>query len=702
MSKQYVCAAVTGLLAAMFVTGCSLQTAEAPVTSQGVIQLSGHAMGGSQPIASSTIQLYAVGTAGDGSAAASQLTSVVTSGSDGSFNITSQYSCPSTTSLMYITATGGNPGTGGNNSAISLMAALGQCQTLKPSTTITINELTTVAAVYALAPYMNSATTIGSSYIDSVALSSGFMLASQYANFSTGSSPGLNVPSNKTVPTTQLNTIANAIAACVNTSSGTSSNCNTLMSATTIGGVTPTDVLGATLNLALNATSISTANTNAIYGLVSANPPYQPTDSSAPANWTAPLTTVVSSPLLATGDSRTVTQPVTPTSVCTTLTAQFTPAAVDVATPPTSDDTARINSAINSCAATGQAIVLAAGTGSNTAFLAGPLTLKGGESLVINSGVTLYANQTVYSASQFILANATPIGIYGPGAIDGRANVTASSTTPRLVQTTNSSGFIIYNVTLQNAAKPNLYIQGGNGATVWGVTILTSPSQSNADGIDVDSITNVTVKNSLITAGDDGVAVKSNNSNTSNVTVENNRLFGTHGLSIGSIVSNTVTNVLFQNNYVYGASQVSSPFGAIVSGNANAINVKVDPCTLTVTQVTFQNTCITQAKHLIEIETNYSSCGTGGSPTINDVVVNGVSATSSISGAYTNLYGYSAADPIVAYFANMSLDNNSMYTTNPPQYGTYYLNNVNGWTPTGTGITNSTFTINGSVPSCAF
>ena len=42
------------------------------------------------------------------------------------------------------------------------------------------------------------------------------------------------------------------------------------MTATTIGGVTPTNVLGAALNLALNPTSISSPIRLSIYGLVSA------------------------------------------------------------------------------------------------------------------------------------------------------------------------------------------------------------------------------------------------------------------------------------------------------------------------------------------------------------------------------------------------------------------------------------------------
>ena len=255
MLRTRVCATAMGLLAAMLMSGCALQTVEGPIESQGAVQLSGRAMGGSQPIASSTIQLYAVGTASDGSAATSLLNTGVSTDANGNFtiNLSGHYTCPSATTLVYITATGGNPGTGGNNSAISLMAALGQCSTLSSSTFITINELTTVSAVYALSAFMTSATNVGSSYIDSASLASGFMLASQYANYANGASPGTNVPSNKTVPTTQLNTIADALAACVNTNSGTSSNCNTLMTATTIGGITPTTVLGAALNLALNS-----------------------------------------------------------------------------------------------------------------------------------------------------------------------------------------------------------------------------------------------------------------------------------------------------------------------------------------------------------------------------------------------------------------------------------------------------------------
>ena len=72
----------------------------------------------------------------------------------------------------------------------------------------------------------------------------------------------------------------------------------------------------------------------------------------------------------ATGDTRNVSQPSIPTSVCQTLSAQFTSSAVDVNTPTTTDDTSRVQSALSACANTGKAVVLAA-SGSNNAFLTG-------------------------------------------------------------------------------------------------------------------------------------------------------------------------------------------------------------------------------------------------------------------------------------------------------------------------------------------
>jgi polygalacturonase len=406
------------------------------------------------------------------------------------------------------------------------------------------------------------------------------------------------------------------------------------------------------------------------------------------------ITTAIQAQTIATGDSRSVSQPSTPTE-CETLSAQFTSSEVDVEDPTTSDDTTRIQDALNSCEGSGKAVVLAS-SGSDNAFLSGKLTIESDESLVVNSGVTLYGNNSYNSESELIDVPNSNTGIYGPGTIDGRANVYTFSDTPRLVQTNNASNFISYDITLQNAAHPNLYIQGGNGATVWDTTINTSPNQANADGIDIDSITNVTVNDSNITAGDDGIAVKTNEAAASNITVENTNVYGTHGLSIGSQTFDGVTNVLFNNDYVYGKTS-----GGVESTDANAINIKTDPdCGGLVKQVTYEGICIKYAKHLIIVNAEYGSCsGTAGTPQFQDIIVNGAKSEDSESGAYETFAGYSSSYLAQIYLANIDLDSN---TQDGDEYTDAYLDNVNGLDPSGTDVTDGSWSPSwGGTPGCS-
>jgi polygalacturonase len=406
------------------------------------------------------------------------------------------------------------------------------------------------------------------------------------------------------------------------------------------------------------------------------------------------LATTATAQTYATGDPRNPSEPQTP-GTCETLDAQFTSSQVDVETPPTSDDTTRIQDALNSCEGKGEAVVLHI-NGSDNAFLSGKLTLESDESLVIDSGVTLYGNNSYNSESELIDVPNSNTGIYGGGTIDGRANVYTFSDTPRLVQTSNANNFVAANMTLQNAAHPNLYIQGGSGATVWNVTINTSPNQANADGIDIDSISDVTVAYSNITAGDDGIAVKTNASAASNITVKNTNVYGTHGLSIGSQTFDGVTNVLFENNYVYGKDSAG-----VVSTDANAINIKTDhDCGGVVKQVTYQNTCIRYAKHLIIVNANYGSCsGTSGNPQFEEIIVNGVKSENSVSGAYETFAGYSSSYIGQIYLGNIDLDSN---TQSGDEYFDTYLDNVNGLDPSGTDVSDGSWTASGSVPSCSF
>ena len=89
-------------------TGCgfsgSVTAMETPVALHGTVN------GGQQPVSGSSVQLYAAGTSGPGSAAQPLLDDPVQSDSDGNFSIPATYHCPSPTAQVYVVASGGNPG----------------------------------------------------------------------------------------------------------------------------------------------------------------------------------------------------------------------------------------------------------------------------------------------------------------------------------------------------------------------------------------------------------------------------------------------------------------------------------------------------------------------------------------------------------------------------------------------------------------
>jgi polygalacturonase len=180
-----------------------------------------------------------------------------------------------------------------------------------------------------------------------------------------------------------------------------------------------------------------------------------------------------------------------------------------------------------------------------------------------------------------------------------------------------------------------------------------------------------------------------------NITVKGNRLYGTHGLSVGSQTFLGVTNVLFIDNMVDGLDH-----NGTFSTNNNAINIKTDEdCGGLVQQVTYANTCVTQAKHLIVVNAYYGSCsGTPGIPQFKNIIINGVTAVNSQSGAYSRLEGYNTDNLAQIYFANVNLDQTAQSSD---QNVMAFLDNSN-MAPSGTNVTTGTFSTFGSVPSCAF
>ncbi|HEX7157913.1 MAG TPA: hypothetical protein VF214_02770, partial [Edaphobacter sp.] len=244
---------------------------------------SGKVLAGTQPIANAAVQLYAAGTTGNGSTATALISTILSTDAKGAFT-TPAYQCPSATSLVYLIARGGNAGTGSGNSSIALAAPIGACNSITTSSQFVINEETTVAAAWALAPFIAAGGNIGATSTNTQGLTNAFATAASLADPSAGTSPGPTFPANGKSPAARINTLANLLNACA--VSATGNGCTQLFAATTVGSATPSNTLDAAINLVHNpATNVAT-----LFRLASASSAYQPVLANAPSDWTLSVT----------------------------------------------------------------------------------------------------------------------------------------------------------------------------------------------------------------------------------------------------------------------------------------------------------------------------------------------------------------------------------------------------------------------------
>jgi sugar lactone lactonase YvrE len=354
---------------------------------------------------------------------------------------------------------------------------------------------------------------------------------------------------------------------------------------------------------------------------------------------------------VATGDSRTVTEPSFP-AVCATLTAALTsvnddiPTSVDAVI--TNPDGARIQAALNACGGSNQTVELSIDGAGHNAFLSGPLNMPSGVTLLVDPGVFVYFSRNVQdydvvpgthtcgtvnnnSATSSCLPlihfnGVSSAGIMGFGKLDGRggdtlinafpasfagqswwglsaiANSGGSQQNPRFIQLDNPTNVTLYKITLKNS--PLFHVAGGaNGFTAWDVKIVTPTSSRNTDGIDPDQAQNFTITRSWISDGDDNVAVGASGSASSasaNISVTNNHFFAGHGESIGSFTSAGVSNILFDNNMLSGNSSVDS--------NSTGIRIKsADDRGGLVQNIQYSNSCFQNHKDEVEYTTQYNT-----------------------------------------------------------------------------------------------
>jgi streptogramin lyase len=270
-----------GLLACVGL--CSFfPVASYPATHLSSRALGGTAHGGYGVLVGSTVTLYAVSSAGYGSAATA-LGSTVTDAS-GNFSLTS-YTCPSDNPMTYFTATGGISGTNTTaNPMIRLILGTGPCSTIPG--TIIINELSTVATVYALRSFTDVNTlSIGAPSTNAVGLANAFGLIDVLYNSTTGTSGTLfSRPGIPASVVEKFDSLADILVSCVNSASPFAACGSLFQAATPPGGALPTNTQQALLDIASNPSN-DVSEIYALQSSVQAPVPFLPTLSAAPKTW---------------------------------------------------------------------------------------------------------------------------------------------------------------------------------------------------------------------------------------------------------------------------------------------------------------------------------------------------------------------------------------------------------------------------------
>ena len=319
--------AVIALNAALLLSGCAIGSVAGPATgSDANLSLGGHVHGGQQPVTSSHIALFSTVSSGLGNTAyggSATLLATATTDANGNFLITSSYTCPAQ-QQAYIVATGGNPGltTSTDNSAIFLMAALGPCTGIGAGTQVDIDEVTTVAAAYALSGFLPAgaagltesavtSTSVGgtmpgitTSSVNTQGLSDAFANANNIVNFTAGVAYTTTPQSSTTngsgvVPQSTIHALADILQTCVNSSGPTQPACTSLFTAAkppTGSSITaaPVNVLQAIVDIALNPGN----NVATLFGLINSSPAFPYTLTAAPNDWTIGITYNYSSTVL--------------------------------------------------------------------------------------------------------------------------------------------------------------------------------------------------------------------------------------------------------------------------------------------------------------------------------------------------------------------------------------------------------------------
>lgn len=408
----------------------------------------------------------------------------------------------------------------------------------------------------------------------------------------------------------------------------------------------------------------------------------------------------------------TVAEPTFP-AVCTTIAAETTIANGE---PVSETADTLIQPALTACTS-GKAVELTLGPSGQNAFVIRPIAIPNGVTLIVDGGVTVFGSLVAsdYQASGAAdtcgvngtngdgcnalisigqtapggKSSSTGSGLMGYGVIDGRggdkptvagAQLTKSwwdlsndartgpnnsQNNPVLVQLYHAKSSVIYKITLINSPKFHVRNSGNSsnpGFTVWGLKLITPWNARNTDGVDPTGVTNMTVTNSVIGDGDDEIAISGSTASTG-FTFSNLLLTSGHGISIGSITTNGVSNVLATNINFSGQASDSNQEAFRIKSYCGSGGL--------VSNVTYQNACVQNVRTVIDLNPTYSSTSsTTSCPSWQNITYKNIHVLSGGSSVNIGVRGLSAT-PSTLTFDNVVFDQlNSVNTGGAPQYTT--------------------------------
>jgi streptogramin lyase len=278
---------LSALALTTFLFGCGTRAASTSGSGSGsgsppAPAFTGQMRSGSAPVQGASISFYAAGNSGLGTGSTSLLSAqTVTTDASGNFSIPA-FQCPSASAQVYLVGRGGRvASSSSDNPALVMIAALGDCSSLTTSTTVAMNEVTTVAAAWALNRFIGPTASIGSTSTNTTGLRNAFLTVANLADNSKGTAPGPALPANSTLETAKLNTLADILWTC----DQAPASCAPLFTAATVNSAAPSDTLAAALNIVRNPA----ANMGPLFALLSQGP-FQPVLPSAPHDWLLSLT----------------------------------------------------------------------------------------------------------------------------------------------------------------------------------------------------------------------------------------------------------------------------------------------------------------------------------------------------------------------------------------------------------------------------